>query len=187
MRLADYVELAPFVLGSCGLLWGLIKLFVYDEYGFRYSKKRQQRLDDDWRALHELVQKLAPSVSAIRHQKEQQIEGALYSFRENSRDGTLELDKVEILSGHTHQPIATESLPAECAPLLRALNSPDLKQAFARFTKNRYSLKISHQIIVKADGVSLVKLGFTLLHNFVLTISVDDKCEQTRPRRTKAN
>jgi len=186
MRLTDYVELAPIVLGACGLLWGMITLFVYDEYGFHFSKKRQQRVDDDWRALHELVRKLTPCVSAIRHQQERQIEGAAYSFRENARDGTLELDKVEIISGHTHQPIATESLPADCAPVLKALNSADLKQAFARFAKNRYSLKTSHQILVKADGVSLVKRGATLLHNFVLTISVNDKGEQARSGRKKA-
>lgn len=186
MRLVNYVEIAPIALAGGWLLWGMIELFVYDEFGFRFSRKRQQRIDDDWHALHDLVKQLAPRVLAIRHQSEQQIEGAAYSFRKNSRDGGLELDTVEIISRHARTPIAAASLPAECAPLLRSLNSQDLKQAFARFAKNRYSLKTTHQIVVKADGVSLVKRGFTLLHDIVLTISVNDKSGQTKPQRTKA-
>jgi hypothetical protein len=175
MRLVEFIPLAPAVPVLLVLLRGMINLFVYDEFGFRFSKRRQQRIDEDYRALDELVQKLTPRVLALRRQQERRIAGAIYSFRENSDSGALELDKVTFFSGPSAQPISSTALPADCATLLHKLDGPEIRQAFAQFAKQRRSLKRADRIEVQADGVSLIKGGFWRVPSPALIIHIDGK------------
>lgn len=115
------------------VLWvigrGLVGMFVYDEYGFRFSRHYQERVEGDRRALDELVKQLTPCVLAIRRQPQPLVGGAAYSFRPGDDGWPLQLDRVEFFSAQTKAPAPADSFPPECAPLLQKLDGAGVRRA----------------------------------------------------------
>lgn len=182
MRADGYLMLAcalPFlwILGR-----GLINMFIYDEYGFRFSRQYHERVEEDHRALDELVKQLTPCVLAIRRQPQPLVGGAAYSFRPGDYGQPLQLDRVEFFSAQTRAPAPVDSFPPECAPLLQKLDGAGVRRAFAQFAQKRRSLRKNHRLVVQKGGVTLVAGGFFRLPGIAMDIHVDDKGERAGAR-----
>lgn len=162
--------------GLVVFLLRLVWLFVLtDEHGFRFSKKHDQRVEADRRALDELAKKLVPYVMAIRDQPERHISGAGYTFREGGYGEPLRVDKVVIFSAQTRKPIAVDALPAASVPLARRLESPAVKHVLDVYAKQQKNLKPSDRITIQAACVSLTQQHWTRFPALSLNIYIDQK------------
>ncbi|MBV6305016.1 hypothetical protein KVP10_08955 [Candidimonas humi] len=171
MRALDYFGLALAAAIFLIVLRGLIKLFVYDEFGFRLSKNHQRRIAEDRVAFDDLIEKLAPAVRAIRHQQCPRIEKVVYSFCK-SDDGQLALDEIRMFDGKTDRPVDVDALPDGCKPLLKKLDNQGLRAAFVQFAKKRRSLESTDRIVIHSAGVSLVQIGSVHLPGRQLNVAV---------------